>query len=272
MKRVARIAALILLGLTVVAVGLWCTTAIYFSNLPGEIYRIVAASVFGGGFLLAFLFLPGRRRTFVGFAVASVSVFVWWWLIPASHDRDWQIPWGVLPHAEIDGDKVVIRNIRNFDYKTENDYTVRYYDRTFDLKDLETVDFVKSHWDNLEDIAHTLLSFGFRDGAYVVVSVETRLEKGEIQSGLGGIFKQHELIYVLGDERDLIRLRTNFRGEEVFLYPTTSPPEDVRVVFVDILKKVNDIYDNPQFYNTITQNCTTSLVPHLELVRERRVS
>lgn len=116
--------------------------------------------------------------------------------------------------------------------------------------------------DNLEDVAHTLLSFGFRGDNYLTVSVETRPERDEPQSGLRGLFKQYEIIYFLGDERDLIRLRTNFRGEDVYLYPTTSTPEEVRILFMDIIEKVNSLAREPQFYNTLLHNCTTGLVTH----------
>lgn len=255
--------------------GVWCTLAIRFSNLPGETLRYVAAGAFAGGFLLAFLLLRNRLRTAVAFFGVSVAVLIWWLFIPASNDRDWDPNWGRLPSAKIEGDRVTIRNIRNFDYRTTDDFTVRYHDRTYDLAKLETIDFVKSHWDGIRDVAHTMLSFGFHNAKdswdFVTVSVETRREKGEPQTAIRGLFKQYELIYILGDERDLLRLRTNFRKEDVYVYPTTSPPGDVRIVFLDILKRINEIHAHAAWYNTISHNCTTSLVPHLEKIRRRRV-
>ena len=144
-----------------------------------------------------------------------------------------------------------------------------YYDKTFDLNDLQTVDFVKSQWAG-PGIAHTMLTFGFRGRDYLTVSAEARRERGEPQTALRGLFKQYEIIYVLGDERDLIRLRTNFRGEEVYLYATRFTPEQSRIVLLDILEKVNRLAEKPEFYDTLTQNCTLTLVPHLEKIRPRR--
>lgn len=276
MKTLGLILLWIALVPLIAVTGLWCTLAIRFSNLPGETWRYAAAAVFAGGFLLAFLFVRNRLRTAIVYFVVAALVFGWWLLIPASNDRDWDPNWGRMPSAEIDGDRVTIRNIRNFDYRTADDFTVRYYDKTYDLAKLESIDFVKSHWDGIREVAHTMLSFGFHTAEnawdFVTVSVETRREKGEPQTGIRGLFKQYELIYVLGDERDLLRLRTNFRKEDVYVYPTTSPPGDVRVVFLDILKRINEIHAKAAWYNTIQHNCTTSLVPHLEKIRERRAS
>jgi len=271
-RRLLRLQLLLVLSVVILLLGTWAVLAIRFSNLPGETARIAAAAVFGTGFALAFLFLPRRRRTLAVFLAAFAGVAVWWSLIPASHDRDWMPSVAVLPSAEIDGAQVTLRNVRNFQYRSASDFDIAYYDRTYDLDALETVDFVKSHWDKLEDVAHTMLSFGFRGGERVAVSVETRLEKGEPQSAIRGLFKQYELIYVLADENDLIRLRTDFRNEEVYLYKTTSTPAEARVLFLDILEKVNDIHRRPQFYDTFTGNCTTSLVPHVQKIRppERR--
>ena len=263
---------LLVVSVLVLLLGTWSVLAIRFSNLPGESTRIAAAALFGIGFGLAFLFLPRRRRTLAVFLVAVAAVAVWWSLIPASHDRDWIPAVAVLPHADIDGARVTVHDVRNFDYTSASDFKIAYHDRTYDLDALETVDFIKSHWDNLEDVAHTMLSFGFRGGERVAVSAETRLEKGEPQTAIRGLFKQYELIYVLADENDMIRLRTDFRGEDVYVYKTTSTPAEARLLFLDIIEKVNDIHRRPQFYNTFTGNCTTSLIQHVAKIRppERR--
>ena len=271
MRTVAKALVWFVIGIFFLCIGMWSVLAIYFSNLPNATLRGTVAALFGIGSLVAFIVLPNRRRTAIGYLIACTFVAIWWWWIPASHNRPWVTSVAVLPHAEIQGEQVAVYNIRNFDYRTTEDFTVRYYDKTFDLNDLETVDFVKSHWDNLEDVAHTMLSFGFRGGDYLAVSVETRLERGEPQTALRGIFKQYELIYVLADERDLLRLRTNVRGEDLYVYPTTSTPEEVRILFLDVLSKVNQIATKPEYYSTLTQNCTLSLVPHLEKIRPRRL-
>jgi len=249
------LAALLLFGLC-----LWCALAIRFSGLGGETLSFAASGIYCAGVLLAVIFLPNRKRTAYGILVLSVGIFLGWTQIKPSHHRDWAASVSKLPLAKIEGNLVMVHNIRNFDYRTEKDFTVRYYDKTFDLDQLETVDYVLSHWDGLEAIAHSILSFGFENGDHLAVSVETRLEKGEPQSALRGLFKQYELIYVLADEKDLIRLRTNYRKEDVYLYPTTVDKEKVRKLFLVILNRVNDIAENPQFYNTLSHNCLTSLV------------
>lgn len=253
---------------TVVLMGVWvwCILAIYFSNLQGEKTRFVAASIYGAGFALAIVFLPRRRRTAAMFLAASGAVLAWWLWIPALLDRDWMPEVAVLPAVAWDGDRVTIRNVRDFEYRSESDFTPRYCDRTYDLSRLASMDLVLSHWDNIEDVAHTLLSFGFEDGGHVVVSVETRREKGEPQTALRGIFKQYELIYVLGTEHDLLRLRTSFRREDVYLYPTSLPREKVRLLFTDILHTVDELTRKARFYNTLTHNCTTGMVPHFRRI------
>jgi hypothetical protein len=213
--------------------------------------------------------LRNRRRTLRVFLCVFLLVALWWSLIPPSHDRDWPPEVAVLPRATFDGDRVTVHNIRNFDYKTKNDFQVRYYDKTFDLAELKSVDFIVSYWDQNKAIAHTMLSFGFEGGDYLMLSVEIRREKGEQYETLKGFFKQFEIIYVMGDERDLLRLRTNYRGEDVYLYPTTASPERGRALLVSILKRVNDLAESPVFYHTLGRNCTTSLVDHVNMVSEK---
>ncbi len=248
----------------------WCIGAIYFSNLPGQLLQTVAAWGFALAFPVALLILRNRLRTLIWFAAAFVAILVWWLAIQPSHDRDWRTEVAILPYAEILNDVVTVHNVRDFDYRTEDDFTVRYYDKTYRLSDLQTVDLVLSYWDDQIAVAHVLLSFGFRDGTFLVVSVETRLEKGEPQDGLTGLFKQYELVYVLADERDVIRLRTTFRKEDVFVYPTRTTLEQARALFLEIIKKVNEIHKTPQWYNTLEQNCAFSLITHLQAVTGER--
>ena len=261
-KKISRIAIeiMVLLGLWV-----WCSFAIYFSGLP-EPWALVASGIFIGGILLAFVVYPRRRWAAYGTFILCLLILIGWSQKKPSHDRDWAPSVAKLPYALIEGDKAKIHNIRNFDYRTEKDFSVGYYDKTYDLNKLETVDYVLSYWDGNEAVAHSIFSFGFGDGDYLAVSVETRLEKEEPQSALRGLFKQYEQIYVLGDERDLIRLRTNFRKEDVYLYPTVVDKDDVRKLFEIILERVNKISEQPAFYNTLTQNCLSSLVADFKKV------
>ena len=168
-----------------------------------------------------------------------------------------------LPSVTIDGERLTIHNIRNFDYRSETDFTPRWYDATFDLAQLESADLLASYWMG-DAIAHIFVSFGFADGRHVAISVETRKERGESYSTLAGFFKQYELYYVVADERDLIRVRTNYRQprEDVYLYRAQVPRENVRRLFLDYVREINELKDHPAFYNTLTTNCTTAVLVH----------
>ncbi len=193
--------------------------------------------------------------------VTFAAVLAWWLLKPPSNSRNWQPDVALLPWADVQGNRVTIHNIRNCDYQSETDYTVRHYDRTFDLAGLKSIDLSQVYWGS-RYIAHTMLSFGFEGGAFVCFSVETRKEIGEGYSTIKGFFREYELIYVVADERDLIRLRTNFRDEQVYLYRINASTEFVRNVFLAYLQKVNSLKDRPEWYNALTGNCTTGIRAH----------
>lgn len=247
---------------------LWACLAIHFSNLPAQWMRDAGAILFFALTLGAFVFLKNRARTACGFYIAWAAVFAWWWFIPASHDRDWLPEYSKMPHAKIEGEKVTIKNIRDFHYRTEEDCDVRYVEKTYDLGELDTVDFSLTYWDGNTNIAHFMLHFGFGGKDYIAVSVETRREKGEVWNTVGGFFKQYELIVILAMEKDLLRLRTNVRNEQSYLYPTNFTPQEARSVFLEILNRANRLYEKPIFYNTIGHNCMTSLMPEVRKVRE----
>jgi hypothetical protein len=246
----------------VVLVGMvvWGTLAIYYSNLISWL-RISLAVLFACGSLTLLLGQPPLRYRVFIFLAAFVLLVVWWLTISPSNDRDWQPDVAVLPWAEIDGDRVTIHNIRNCNYRTEIDYDVRHYDKTYDLSRLNTVDLFLVYWGS-PMIAHTMLSFGFREGGYVCISIETRKEKGETYSPLKGIFKQYELTYVVADERDVVRLRTDYRGENVYLYRLKARPELIRDVFLNYLARITSLKKDPEWYNALTSNCTTNIRGH----------
>ncbi len=238
---------------------LWSVMAVYFSPLPGKHTSLIVATLFAAGVPLALLLLPDRGRTGCIVLLLCIGVLIGWSQVKPSHDRVWGQNFARLPYVTVEGDKVQVHNVRNFDYKSENEYTPDYYDKTYDLNQLESVDYVLSYWDGNKAIAHTILSFGFANGDHLAVSVETRLEEGEPQTNIRGFFKQYELIYILADERDILRLRTNFRKEEVYLYPLNIDKKYVRKMFDIIVARVNAIKQQPEFYNALTQNCFTSL-------------
>src|SRR5215470_8755345 len=223
---------------------LWGTLAIAYSNIPSASLRTALSWAFALGSISLLLFFRPRRLAVGIFLVGFVVLLLWWSSIPPSQDRDWQADVTALSSAEIDGDRITIRNIRNIDYHTETDYTVHYYDKTFDLSKLRTADLFISFWGS-PYIAHTIMSFGFGSDGYVAISIETRKTKDEEYSAIRGFFKQYELIYIVSDERDVVRLRTNYRGEDVYLYRLNARPELVRSVFLDYFNYINRLKEQP---------------------------
>ena len=242
----------------------WATVAILYSNLP-TFLRPWAAGIFGIASLIALIGKYSNLRTRLGFLAGFAVVLVYWLLMPPSNNRDWQPDLATLAWADIAGDKITIHNIRNCDYRTETEFTCSYYDKTFDLAKLKNLDFYLVYWGSPK-IAHTMMSFDFEGQGNVCFSIETRKEKGEDYSTVKGFFRQYEIIYVVADERDLVRLRTNYRekgkGEDVYLYRLNVSPEFTRKVFLSYLGKVNRLKERPEWYNALTENCTTSIRQH----------
>ena len=239
----------------------WAAAAIYFSNLPTVAARVAGSIIFVILVIASFVFIRPLKRSLSFFIVLFFVVFILWFMIPPSNDRQWQPEGKILCNALINDEKITIRNIRNFDYRSPTDYTVQYYDKTFTLSKLQTVDLFLSFWGPTK-IAHTLMSFGFGDEGYVCISIETRKEVGEEYSAVKGFFRQFELIYIVADERDLVRLRTNYRNENVYLYRLNVDQEMIRSVFMDYFKQINRLNQQPGWYNALTQNCTTVIRGH----------
>jgi hypothetical protein len=195
--------------------------------------------------------------------------------IAASHFRDWVPEQAVLPQADVQGTQVTVRNVRNCQFFANDVYLVDYYDKTFDLNAVRSADFIVVPFDGMPALAHTMLSFRIDrpDGQpdYLAVSVETRKEKGELYNPVKGAARQYELIYVLADERDVIQYRTNYNREDVHLYRTTASPEAARMLLVDVLERVNQIARRPEFYDTLTNNCTTNIVHHINRIRPNKL-
>jgi len=255
---------LVLLAVLTAATGCWGALALFYAGPHVDTLRYVPAAAFAAAALATALALGVRRWRWwglAGYTVLLTALLLWWSSIKPSNDRDWQTDVAVLPYATTDGDVVTMHNIRNFDYRSESDYTPAYYDKRFDLRDLEAADVVASYWMG-PAIAHIFVSFAFASGDHLAISVETRKEKGEAYSTLSGFFRQYELYYVVADERDVIRLRTNYRHdppEDVRLYRVRAPAENLRRVFLQYVKEINSLTVQPQFYNTLTTNCTTSI-------------
>ena len=196
-------------------------------------------------------------------------------MVAPSNARNWSPDQRVLPYAEYQDSQVTVHNIRNCRYFGEETYVVNHYDHTYDLKDLEAVDFFMVPFEGMPLLAHTMLSFEFRpprgEPRYLAVSVEIRKEEGESYAVWKGSARQYELTYVLADERDVVQLRTNFRGSQVYRYRTTATPEMARRLLVDVLGRVNELASRPEFYDTVTNNCTTNIVRHINRIKPNRV-
>ncbi len=192
-------------------------------------------------------------------------------VLAPSNSRRWQPDQALLPYAIYQGEYMQVHNVRNCHYLTSDDFVVDYYDKTVDLRRLRTVDFIVVPFTDMPDLAHTMLSFGFDDGYYLCVSVEIRREQGEAYAAWKGGLRQYELMYVLGDEQDLVKLRTNHRGEDVYIYRSRATPEQARLLFTDVMDRVNKLYKEPEFYDTLTNNCTTNIVRHINRLQPNRV-
>jgi hypothetical protein len=192
-----------------------------------------------------------------------VAVALWWMSIPPSNTRDWTPDVARTARASFYGGRVTIQNVRNFNYRSESDYDQRWETRAYDLDRIRGVDLFLSFWGPTQ-IAHTIVSWDFDDGQHLAVSIETRKEKGESYSALRGFFRQYELYYVVADERDLVGLRTNYRGEQVYLYRIRIPAQQARALLIDYLNEVNRLTNHPQWYNALTQNCTTTIRGHAQ--------
>jgi hypothetical protein len=188
-----------------------------------------------------------------------------------SNFRDWAPELALLSTIDIDGSQAKVRNIRNCQWRSEQDFTVRHYDKTFDLDQLDSVDFFMVPFSNMPALAHTMISFGFGGRDYLVVSVEIRHEKGETYQALQGLMNQYEIMYLVADERDLVLLRTMHRLCDVYLYHTRATPRQARELFLDVAARVNQLAAQPEFYNTITNNCTTNIVQHINRLSPNRV-
>ena len=183
--------------------------------------------------------------------------------IEPSNHRDWKPNYAVMPYIEMHGDKAMVRNVRYCKFKTASDYTVEYYDKEFDLDDIQSVDIVMIPFAPMPQLAHVEMSFGFKGGEYLGVSVEARREKGEDYDPILGLARQFELMYVLADERDMIRQNTDVYLSDVYIYRLKANSNQARAAFLDMAQRVNTLIERPEHYNTLTNNCTTNLVAHM---------
>ncbi|MCU0810585.1 MAG: DUF4105 domain-containing protein [Thiobacillaceae bacterium] len=233
---------LLLLWIVLLGAVAWGSAALWFDGPTSRPLAGLLAAIYALTSLSLPLWLTPRRRAFFAAFFLFAVLLGWWLSLAPSNDRDWQADVAQLPTAEIDGDKLTIRNLRNFDYRSETDYTERWETRSFDLSRLRG-------WE-------------FDDGQHLAISIETRKEVGESYSAVRGFFRQYELYYVVADERDVIALRTHHRHEDVYLYRLRTPPDRARRMLLDYLETINRLAEKPKWYNALRQNCTTTIRLH----------
>lgn len=261
LRRAGMFVLAVALGSVVVAFTAWGALFLWYSPLPFAPLRLGLAIAFVLGTVASISLMRNRWRTLAVFLAVVAGLITWFLLIPPSLDRDWAREVAVLPTATIDGDLVTIRNIRNFDYRTDTDFTPRYYDKTFDLRKLESTDIIAVYWGS-PAIAHLMVSFGFGGNDFIAFSIEMRPEHGEQTSMIESFFRKYELICIAADERDVIRVRTNFRTprEDVHVYRTRMPLEIQRDFFMSYVNDIDAMSREAQWYNTLDDNCTTGVL------------
>jgi hypothetical protein len=260
--------AWIVFGLVTALALAWGAAALHFAGpRPPLVANGLAAAFLLAGLGMLIGVRP-LRRTLVALVVLFGIFALWWRSLEPRNDRDWQPDVARPSRVEITGDLLTVHDLRNFDHRSETDYTPRWETRTFNLARLSGLDLFLSYWGS-PLIAHTIMSWDFGDGQHLAISIETRKEKGEEYSAVAGFFRQYELYFVVADERDVVRLRTNFRGEDVYVYRLDAPPADARVLLLRYIQAVNELHERPQWYNALTENCTTA-IQRLAASGERR--
>ena len=246
------------------------TCAALLLDFPVPSLRTPAALAYLVAVATVLVLFRGDWRALLASFGAFLAALTWWLSLKPSSRRRWQADVAESPWAQVDGNVVTIHNLRHCDYRAQFDYTVRWETRTVDLAKLRGIDVAITHWGS-PWLAHPIMSFDFGDDGYVAMSVEVRKEVGETYSALRGFFRNYELIYVISDERDVIRLRTTWRaGEDVYLFRTSATPEGARLVFLDYIRHANRLREQPEWYNAFTNNCTTNIADHIAHARGRR--
>lgn len=233
----------------------WAFGALYF-DFPTA--GTLAASLFVVVLLATILFVRGKLLKLAIVFGAFAVVVLWWRTLKPSNDRPWQPDVAQTAWAEINGDEITIHNVRNCDYRTEIDFTPQWETRTVRLSQMTGVDVAINFWGS-PWIAHPIVSFQFSDTPPLCFSIETRKTVGQQYSAVEGLYRRYTLIYIVADERDVIRLRSNYRREDVYLYHTLVSPEQARQRFREYINTVNILHESPRWYNAVTSNCTTSI-------------
>ena len=235
----------------------WAFGALYY-DFPIHGFGQWAAILFVVILLAALILVRGKTRKLGCVFLAFVVVLAWWRTLKPTNDRQWQPDVAVTAWADINGDDVTVHNVRNCDYRTETDFTTHWETRTVRLSQITGIDLAIDYWGS-PWIAHPIVSFQFADAPPLCFSIETRKRVGQSYSTIGGLYRQYTLIYVVADERDVIRLRTNYRHEDIYLYHLMASPARAQERFLEYVHSLNALRTQPRWYNAITTNCTTSI-------------
>ncbi len=233
----------------------WAFGALYF-DFPKA--GGLAAIVFAVALSNIVVFVRGKVLKLGIIFGAFAAVAAWWLTLKPGNDRPWQPDVAKTAWAQINGDEVTIHNVRNCDYRTEIDFTPHWETRSVRLSQITGMDVAINYWGS-PWIAHPIVSFQFSDALPLCFSIETRKTIGQNYSTLEGFYRQYALIYVVADERDCIRLRTNYRREDVYLYHTLASPAQAQERFREYINTINALHEKPRWYNAVTSNCTTNI-------------
>ncbi len=259
-QQILSVSGLTLLSLLLLGAVVWGSCALWFQGVASPAW---AKPLLIGLWLALGLFSLWRiwtatsvLPTLAAFALVLAGLLVWWSTIKPSNARVWADDVAYVLQPMVKGDVITLNRVRNFNWRTTTDYDLRWESRSYDLSQLVSADLILSYWMGPQ-VAHTLVSFGFADGSHVVFSLEIRKERGEQFSAIGGFFRQFEVVMIAADERDIVRLRSNVRGEQVYLYRLDVPQADLRLMFMNYVAEANQLINTPTFYNTLSSNCTT---------------
>ncbi|MCZ8106435.1 MAG: DUF4105 domain-containing protein [Burkholderiales bacterium] len=259
-RRTGRIVVSIVLALAVLLLALWGSLAIAFRApfapptpmLIGAAWAVVCCVV-------AVTLLAGRRKVpLVVVALASAVLFGWWSTVTARGDRDWADDVARVAIARIEGSTLTVENVRNFIWRSDTDYTIRWETRRYDLSRLRGADLFLSYWAG-ENIAHAIVSFDFEGSEPLAFSIEIRKERGEDYSSIAGFFRSYEVAFIAADERDVVKVRSTVRGEDVRLYRLDMRQETALKLLKTYVGVADDVAQRPRWYNTVTTNCTTTI-------------
>jgi hypothetical protein len=261
LRRLARTFGFLVLGLVVVGFTAWAALALWFRTPGPTGMRWLAALAFTGAGLATTTLLATRLRwrALAAFACLALAVLGWWQGIRPPSVGDFAPDVARQVTGTIDGNDLTLQGVRNFAWRTEHEATVRWETRSYDLSAPLTLDLFLSFWDS-SGIAHMIMSFGFADGRHLAWSVEVKRLNGSIYSPVASAFKENPLVLIAADERDVIGLRTNLRGEDVFRYRLNLRQETIRSILTEFVREANALAAAPRFYNSLTTNCTTSVV------------